>query len=164
MCTTLYVGLAICSVVLLAGCAIALRLFDISPAMAALLWVAAAAIIAKEISMVSKKNLELAALSRTWYTLMECGESLIGVGSGLVLCWYFGFGAEGVVYGALVGAMAVVLADSKHIIRRLKGGTFDLALQRRIVSFCAPMAIASFIEYVHVLARPNDGELLSRGA
>ncbi len=96
MCVTIYLGLAISALVLLAVCALGLAVFSVSPQMTGLLWIAAAVVIAKEISMVSKV-LELAALSRPRYMLMECGESIIGVTLDVWLCWYLGFGAEGIL-------------------------------------------------------------------
>jgi O-antigen/teichoic acid export membrane protein len=147
MCVTLYLGLAICALALLASCAIGLRLFEVPPALAGLLWIAAAVVIAKEISMVSKM-LELAALSRTRYMLMECGESLVSVGLGLWLCWYYRFGADGILYGMMAGALVVVLFDARYIVRRLRGGMFDLGLQRQILAFSAPISIAFFVEFM----------------
>ena len=147
MCVTLYLGLVICALALLASCAVGMRLFDVPPALAGLLWIAAAVVIAKEISMVSK-TLELAALSRTRYMLMECGESLVGVGLGLWLCWYHRFGADGILYGMMVGALVVVLFDVKYIVRRLHGGTFDLGMQSQILAFSAPISVAFFVEFM----------------
>src|SRR6266536_2321161 len=63
MCVTLYLGLAISALVLLGLSAAGLAMFRVSPEITSLLWIAAAVMIAKEISMVSKV-LELAALSR----------------------------------------------------------------------------------------------------
>jgi O-antigen/teichoic acid export membrane protein len=147
MCMTLYLGLVICAVMLLASCAVGLRVFDVPAPMAGLLWIAAAVVITKEISMVSK-TLELAALSRTRYMLMECCESLIGVGLGLWLCWYFKFGAAGILYGMMVGALVVVAFDARFIVGRLRGGTFDLGLQKQILTFSTPIAIAFFVEFI----------------
>jgi O-antigen/teichoic acid export membrane protein len=147
MCVTIYLGLGISALVLLASFAGALGVFDASPEMAALLWIGAAVCIAKELSMLSKV-LELAALSRMRYVLMECGESLVGVALGLWLCWHFNFGADGILYGMLVGALTVVAFDARHILRRLRGGAFDLSLQWQILTFSAPVAVALFIEYL----------------
>jgi O-antigen/teichoic acid export membrane protein len=115
--------------------------------MSGLLWLGAAVIITKEISMVSK-GLELAALSRTRYILMECGESLIGVALGLWLCWYLNLEARGLLYGMLVGALVVVMFDARRIVHRLRGGAFDLGLQKQILAFAAPISVAFFVEFV----------------
>jgi O-antigen/teichoic acid export membrane protein len=147
MCVTIYLGLAISALVLLAVCALGLAVFPVSPQMTGLLWIAAAVVIAKEISMVSKV-LELAALSRPRYMLMECGESIIGVTLGVWLCWYLGFGAEGILYGMLVGAVTVVAFDARHIVHRFRGGTFDVMLQQQILAFAAPVSVAFFVEFV----------------
>jgi O-antigen/teichoic acid export membrane protein len=147
MCVTIYLGLGISAVVILAVCAVGLQVFDVSSEMSGLLWIGAAVIISKEISMVSK-GLELAAMSRTRYMLMECGESLVAVALGLWLCWYLALGARGILYGMMAGALMVVVLDARHIVRRLRGGTFDLGLQKQILSFAAPISIGFFVEYV----------------
>lgn len=147
MCVTIYLGLGISVLILLAVLAVGLAIFGVSSNVAALLWIAAAVVIAKEISMVSKV-LELAALSRPRYMLMECGESLIGVALGVWLCWHLGYGADGILYGMLVGAAAVVAFDARHIVRRFRGGSFDPALQREILAFAAPVSVAYFVEFV----------------
>lgn len=147
MCVTLYLGLLICSMALLISCAVGLRLFHVPPAMAALLWLAAVAIIAKEASTVSK-TLELAALSRSRYVLMECGESLIGVGFGVWLCWYKGFGADGILWGIMIGALVVVAFDAKYIKSRLRNGSFDMDMQKQVLLFSAPICISFFVEFL----------------
>jgi O-antigen/teichoic acid export membrane protein len=147
MCVTLYLGLLICSVALLASCAIGLHLFQVPPSVAALFWLGTVTIIAKEASLVSK-TLELAALSRSRYVLMECGESLIGVGFGVWLCWYYGFGADGILWGLTIGALVVVAFDARRIINRLRSGTFDLDMQKQILLFSAPICISFFVELV----------------
>jgi O-antigen/teichoic acid export membrane protein len=147
MCVTLYSGLGGSVLVLLIALGAGLAIVPVSSEMAALLWIAAAVVIAKEISMVSKV-LELAALSRPRYMLMECGESLIGVAIGVWLCWHFRFGAEGILYGMLAGATAVVAFDARRIAQRFRGGTFDAELQRDILAFAAPVSVAFFVEFV----------------
>ena len=147
MCVTIYLGLGVSVLLLLAFLAAGLAVWPVPADMAVLLWIAAAVVIAKEISMVSKA-LELAALSRARYMLMECGESLIGVALGVWLCWYLGFGAEGILYGMLIGAAAVVAFDAGHIARRFRGGSFDRVLQREILAFAAPVSVAFFVEFV----------------
>jgi O-antigen/teichoic acid export membrane protein len=147
MCVTIYFGLAVSALALLAICAAGLAVFRVPPEMAGLLWIAAVVMIAKEISMVSKV-LELAALSRPRYMLMECGESLIAVALGVWLCWYLGFGAEGILYGMLGGAVTVVAFDARHILSRFRGGSFDATLQSQVLKFSAPISVAFFVEFV----------------
>ena len=147
MCVTIYLGLAISALVLLAVCAVALALFPVSPGMAGLLWIAASVVIARQMSILSKV-LELAALSRTRYTLMECGESLIGVALGVWFCWYLRFGAAGILGGMMVGAVTVVVFDARHIVRKFRRGVFDATVQRQIVAFAAPVSVAFFIEFM----------------
>jgi O-antigen/teichoic acid export membrane protein len=147
MCVTIYSGLAISALVLVAVCAAGLTVLPVSPEMAGLLWISAAVVIAKEISMLSKV-LELAALARPRYMLMECGESLIGVTLGVWLCWYLRFGADGILYGMLVGALTVVAFDARRIVHRFRGGAFDLILQKQILAFAAPVSVAFFVEFV----------------
>ncbi|HSZ88977.1 MAG TPA: oligosaccharide flippase family protein [Acetobacteraceae bacterium] len=147
MCVTIYLGLGISAVTVFAICAAGLQLFDVPSEMASLLWIGAAVVVAKEISMVSK-GLELAAMSRTRYIMMECGESLVAVALGLWLCWYLRLGAGGILYGMLVGALLVVMFDARRIVHRLRGGTFDIGLQKQILAFAAPISLAFFVEYV----------------
>ncbi|HUB44208.1 MAG TPA: oligosaccharide flippase family protein [Acetobacteraceae bacterium] len=146
MCRTLYLALGICSLGLVAGCAAVLGVSGVPSPLVRLLWIAAAVIIAKEISLVSK-NLELAALGRTRYMLMECGESVIGVGLGVALCWYFDFRADGILYGMLAGALSVVAFDARRTLLRMRGGAIDFGLQKEILVFSAPVAIATLIEF-----------------
>ncbi len=147
MCVTLYLGLLICSVGLLISCAVGLHLFHVPPGMAALIWLAAVAIIAKEASTLSK-TLELAALSRSRYVLLECTESLIGVGVGVWLCWYNGLGANGILWGIMVGALVVVALDAKYIKNRLRNGSFNLDMQKQVLMFSGPICISFFVEFI----------------
>ncbi|HTI84956.1 MAG TPA: oligosaccharide flippase family protein [Acetobacteraceae bacterium] len=147
MCVTLYLGLLICSVGLLISCTVGLHLFRVPPGMAALLWLAAVAIIAKEASTLSK-TLELAALSRSRYVLLECTESLIGVSVGVWLCWYYGFGANGILWGIMAGALVVVALDAKYIKSRLRNGSFNLDMQKQVLMFSAPICISFFVEFI----------------
>lgn len=147
LCATVYIGLTVSSILLVLTCLTGFGLVTVDPTLEGLIWVGAAVTIAKEASMLSKA-LELATLSRLRYTLMECGESLIGLASGLAFCWYWGAGPVGMFYGMLIGAGLVVVFDARHIMRRLRGGRLDLRLQREIVGFGAPVALAFFFEYV----------------
>jgi O-antigen/teichoic acid export membrane protein len=147
LCATIYLALAASSVLLIVACAVTLKLIAIPQPLKALLWISGAVIIVRQISLLSK-SLELAALSRLRYVLMECGESLIGVGCGLYLCWRMHFEADGILYGMLAGAAAVVLFDARHIVQRLRGGRFDSHLQRQIINFAMPITAALIVEYV----------------
>ncbi len=147
LCATMYLALTASAVLLIVGCAVILQIITVPPALRALLWIATAVMIVKQISLLSK-SLELAALSRARYVLMECGESLIGVACGLYLCWRLHFAADGILYGMLVGAAAVVLFDARRIMHRLRGGRFDRGLQREIVAFAMPITAALVVEYV----------------
>ena len=147
MCVTLYLGLLICSMGLLISCAVGLNLFNVPPGMAALIWLAAVAIIAKEASTLSK-TLELAALSRSRYVLLECTESLIGVGVGVWLCWYNGLGANGILWGLMVGALVVVALDAKYIKSRLRNGSFNMDMQKQVLMFSGPICISFFVEFM----------------
>lgn len=144
---TVYIGLTVSSILLVLACLIGLGLVQVDPALQRLIWVGSAVTIAKEASTLSKV-MELGTLSRLRYTLMECGESLIGLGAGLAFCWYWGSGPVGMFYGMLIGAGLVVLFDARHIMRRLRGGRLDMRLQREIVGFGAPVALAFFAEYI----------------
>jgi O-antigen/teichoic acid export membrane protein len=119
----------------------------VDPRLASLMWIGAAVTIAKEASTLSKV-MELGTLSRRRYTLMECAESLIGLAAGLSFCWYWDMGPIGIFYGMLIGAGVVVVFDARHIVRRLRGGSFDLRLQRDIAGFAAPISLAFLAEYV----------------
>lgn len=147
MCVTLYLGLLICSMGLLISCAVGLHLFQVPPGMAALIWLAAVAIIAKEASTLSK-TLELAALSRSRYVLLECAESLIGVCVGVWLCWYNGLGANGILWGIMAGALVVVALDAKYIKNRLRNGSFNMDMQKQVLMFSGPICISFFVEFI----------------
>lgn len=144
---TAYIGLGVSSVLLVLICATGLGIVRVDPWMESLIWVGGAVTIAKEASMLSKV-MELGTLSRNRYTLMECGESLAGLAVGLALCWYLGMGPEGMFFGMLVGAILVVLSDIPHIVRRLRGGRLDWQLQREMIRFAVPVALAFFTEYI----------------
>jgi hypothetical protein len=146
MCVTIYLGLAISALVVCAACALGLGIFDVSVEMSHLLWIGAIVIIARELSMVSK-GLELAAMSRTRYMLMECGESLIEVALGLWLCWFLKLGARGLLHGMLAGSLLVVALDAKRIMRRLRGGTIDLDLQKEVLACSLPIVLGYFVEF-----------------
>jgi O-antigen/teichoic acid export membrane protein len=146
LCTTVYLGLTLSSVMLVLACMIGLGLVQVEPGLASLIWIGAAVTIAKEASTLSKV-MELATLSRRRYTLMECAESLIGLAAGLSFCWYWGMGPIGIFYGMLIGAAVVVIFDIRHIVGRLRGGSFDIRLQREIAGFAAPISLAFLAEY-----------------
>jgi O-antigen/teichoic acid export membrane protein len=140
-------GLAVSAVLLLAACLLGLGVVQLDPPLERLIWIGAAVTVAREASTLSKV-MELATLSRTRYILMECGESLVGLAAGLSFCWYWGSGPVGMFYGMLIGAGLVLLFDSRHIIRRLRGGRLDWQLQRTMMAFAAPVALAFFAEYI----------------
>jgi O-antigen/teichoic acid export membrane protein len=147
LCGTIYLALGTSAVLLILACAVTLELIAVQPPLKALLWISTAVIIVRQVSLLSK-SLELAALSRLRYVLMECGESLIGVGCGLYLCWRMHFAADGILYGMLAGAAAVVLFDARQIVQRLRRGRFDSHLQREIINFAMPITVALIVEYV----------------
>jgi O-antigen/teichoic acid export membrane protein len=147
MCTTIYLGLGVSALVVFAACGVGLGIFDVSAEMSHLLWIGATVIIARALSTVSK-SLELAAMSRRRYMLMECGESLVGVALGLWLCWSLKLGASGLLYGLLSGSLLVVASDAKRIIHRLRGGTIDLDLQKEVLAFSLPVSLGFFVEFV----------------
>jgi O-antigen/teichoic acid export membrane protein len=145
--TTIYLGLGLSSVMLGLACLIGVGIFQLNPNLAALIWIGAAVTIAKEASTLSKV-MELGTLSRLRYTIYECLESLVGLAAGLGFCWYWGMGPFGIFYGMLIGSLAVLLADSSRLFHRLRGGSFDLRLQREIAGFAAPISLAFFAEYI----------------
>ena len=147
LCATMYLALGSGAVILVLGLVVAAWSGAIPRPLVALFWVSASVIIVKEIALLSKV-FELAALSRTRYVLMECGESLVGIAVGLYLCWHMGFAAEGILYGTLAGAAAVVIFDVRNIVRRLQKGRFDRKLQHEIFKFALPISAAFFVEYV----------------
>lgn len=144
---TAYIGLGVSSVLLVLICVTGLGVVTVDPRIESLIWIGGAVTIAKEASMLSKV-MELGTLSRVRYTLMECGESLAGLAVGLALCWYLGVGPVGMFFGMLAGAVLVVLSDIPHIVRRLRGGRLDWQLQREMVRFAVPVALAFFAEYI----------------
>jgi O-antigen/teichoic acid export membrane protein len=145
--TTVYLGLGVSCALMLLLCFIGLGIVHVDPALASLIWIGAAVSVVREASTLSKA-MELATLARVRYTLMECGESLIGLASGLSFCWHWGIGPAGILFGMMVGAGVVVAFDSPRILRRLRGGRFELRLQKEIAAFAAPVALAFFAEYV----------------
>lgn len=144
---TIYLGLLCSTLILASGFIFWGYLLGGAPVSDRLLLIAGAVIVAKEFSTLSKV-LELAALSRARYLLMECGESVIGMTVGLLLCWRQHLGASGIMLGLLAGSCAVVLFDSRRIVARLLLGRVDLRLQMEILRFALPISVAFFVEYL----------------
>lgn len=150
--TTIYVaflagGILLVLFVLGAQLAARLGLLSLDPGMIALLWLAVVVTILRELST-SSKSFELAALSTLRYVGMECGDSLIALAVGVGLCWYLGLGATGILIGSAAGGLAVALVDLPRLWQRLRGGTFDPALQHRLLLFGTPMALSYFFEFI----------------
>lgn len=144
---TTYLGLLCSTLILAGGIMLWSLLLGGAPVSNRLLWIAGAVIVAKEFSTLSKV-LELAALSRARYLLMECGESVIGMAVGLLLCWRQQLGASGIMLGLLAGSCAVLLFDSRRIVARIWHGRVDLRLQMEILRFALPISVAFFVEYL----------------
>ncbi len=145
--TTIYSGLGLSTILLFAALLIGLVVLPVAPGFRCLLAIGAGAILARQLSSVAK-SFQLAALARTRYMLMDCSESIIGLAVGLALCWYLSMGVAGILSGMLIGAVAVVVLDLPAFVERLRGGVFDLSLQREIISFAAPISIVFFAEYI----------------
>jgi O-antigen/teichoic acid export membrane protein len=79
---------------------------------------------------------------------MECGDSLVAFAVGVGLCWFLGLGAAGILIGSAAGGFAVAIVDLPRLRQRLRGGTFDPALQRQLLRFGTPMALSYFFEYI----------------
>ena len=145
--TTIYLGMGLSTIAFLGICLAGFSLVSISPSMQTLLWIGAAVVLARQLAQISKV-FELATLSRTRYMIMECGETIVGVAAGLALCWFAGMGPAGILLGMLVGAAVVVLFDVSRTRARLRGGRFDPQLQRQVIGFGAPIALAFLVEYI----------------
>lgn len=144
---SIYLGLGFSTCILTLVCLVAMNIVVVPEELSGLIWIGAAVAVVKQASMISKV-FELAALARIRYTLMECGESIVGLATGLALCWFLHFGAAGILCGMLVGAGTVVLFDARRTFGRMRGGRFDFHLQRKIASFAAPISLAFFVEYL----------------
>jgi O-antigen/teichoic acid export membrane protein len=145
--STIYLGLALSTALMIAACVVTFRIVQLDPSLERLLWIGTAVMVARQASAISKV-LELAAMPGLRYTLMECGESLLGLAVGLACCWYAGLGPSGILLGMLAGAASVLLFDARRIIARVRGGRFNAHLQRQIVGFAAPICIAFSLEYI----------------
>jgi O-antigen/teichoic acid export membrane protein len=145
--TTIYSGLGLSTVLLLAPLLAALAAPHLAPGFLGLLAIGAGAILARQLSLVAK-SFQLAALARARYLLMDCSESIIGVAAGLALCWYLHMGAAGILTGMVLGAATVIGFDIPAFVQRLRGGVLDLTLQREIIRFATPISIVFFAEYI----------------
>jgi O-antigen/teichoic acid export membrane protein len=119
----------------------------LDPGLVALLWLAVAVTILRELAT-SSKSFELAALSSLRFVSMECGDSLVALAVGVALCWFLGLGAAGILIGSAAGGLAVAIAGVPRLRQRLRGGAFDPALQRQLLRFGCPMALSYFFEYI----------------
>ena len=150
-CTTMLLMFAALTIALVVLCGAGIALLPVPADLQLLLWLSVAVIFAKQLSHICKM-LELVSLFRRRYVLMECADSILGVASGLYLCWYLRFGADGILYGMLIGSAVVILFDANRVIGRLWGGRFDGRLLREIAQFALPISITFFIEYLAATA------------
>jgi len=141
-----YAGYAFCAVLALAGFAV-LLVFQTDSHMRWAYGLGGGLLLARSLALIGKA-FQLSALHARRYSLMECGESLIGFLAGLVLIWLFGWGTDGVIVGLAIGALASVAIDLPALRRRLAGGALDRVMVQDIFRFAAPMTYGYALEFV----------------
>ncbi len=75
------------------------------------------------------------------YSVVECGQAIIGFAAGVLLVVLRGPTAENVMLGLIIGAAAMLGIGARDFWRAFVEGRFDRTLQRNAWVFSAPLAL-----------------------
>lgn len=81
------------------------------------------------------------------YNIVECGQSVLGLGLGLALVWFFHLGNNGAIIGMIIGMSCMTLVDRRELLS-LSLASFSRPLLMDIVRFGLPMALSCGLAFI----------------
>jgi len=136
---TSYIGILVVGLVA-AGATVAVLLFvPLPPRLVPVLWLAVPLLLLRA-TVSAGQAVRRASDSVRAYSIVECGQSIIGFSAGVVLVILRGPTAINVMLGLIIGAATMLAIGARDFWRAFLAGRFDVTLRRDAWVFCAPLA------------------------
>ncbi|MCW8308620.1 lipopolysaccharide biosynthesis protein [Acidiphilium sp. PA] len=137
---TSYIGVMLVGLIAAALAALALIVLPLPPKLLPVLWLAVPLLLLRA-TLSTGQAVRRASDASSQYSLIECGQAIIGFAAGVLLVVLRGPTAENVMLGLIVGAAAMLAIGARSSWRAFREGRFDRTLQRNAWAFSAPLAV-----------------------
>jgi O-antigen/teichoic acid export membrane protein len=137
---TSYVGVLVVGMVAAAVTAAVLLLVPLPPKLVPVLWLAVPLLLLRA-TISAAQAVRRASDAVGPYSVVECGQAIIGFAAGVLLVVLRGPTAENVMIGLIIGAATMLVIGAQDFWYAFIEGRFDRVLTRNAWVFSAPLAL-----------------------